>query len=411
MHAWTTPAIPTIPRTEPTPRLRLTNTATGSIEEAGPTGGTARIYVCGITPYDATHMGHANTYVTFDLVNRYWRDHGLAVDYTQNVTDVDDPLLERATATGVDWTELALSQIELFRTDMTALNVIPPSNYIGAVEAIDLVTAMLQRMPEQALYRVDNDWYFDVHTDPAFGSLSKLDPATAIRISASRGGDPDRVGKRHPLDCLVWQAERDGEPSWDSPYGVGRPGWHIECAAIANHYLGNEIDVQGGGSDLVFPHHEMSSAEAKVATGEPFARSYVHAGMVGLNGLKMSKSKGNLVLVSKLRAAGTDPMAIRLALQANHYRSDWSWTDEGLAAAEERLRLWRHATDLDSGLNAAGVLAEVRGALADDLNAPAALAAIDGWASATLAVGGDDTDGPRDVAAAADALLGIKLTR
>jgi L-cysteine:1D-myo-inositol 2-amino-2-deoxy-alpha-D-glucopyranoside ligase len=334
MQAWTNPDIPVVPG--PARRLRLYDTASGGLVEVPPgEDGTARMYVCGITPYDATHMGHAATYVTFDLINRLWRDAGYAVHYTQNITDVDDPLLERATATGVEWTDLAEREIQLFRDDMTALRVIPPQEYVGVVESIDLVSdaiADLQRAG--AVYSVDEDLYFAVKADPAFGSVSNYDGQTMRALFAERGGDPDREGKRDPLDSLLWRAERPGEPAWDSPFGRGRPGWHVECSAIALKHLGMTFDVQGGGSDLIFPHHEMSASGAQVATGQyPFARAYVHQAMVGLDGEKMSKSKGNLVLVSRERQAGSDPMAIRLALLAHHYRTEWFWTARSASTA------------------------------------------------------------------------------
>ena len=413
MQAWQAPQVPTLPRPngEFDP-VRVQDTASGELQTVGPRSGTARLYVCGITPYDATHMGHANTYVSFDLLHRVWRDQGLDVHYVQNVTDIDDPLLERADATGVDWQELAEDQTELFRTDMRALRVIPPKDYIGAVESIPLVVELLHKFGPDSVYQLPEapqDWYFAVHSDPDFGQVAGLDHDTALAIFGERGGDPERAGKRHPLDCLVWQLERDGEPAWDSPFGRGRPGWHIECAAIAEHFLGTTFDVQGGGSDLAFPHNEMSASAAAVATGEPFAKAFVHAGMVGLDGEKMSKSKGNLVLVSRLRAGGTDPMAIRLALLANHYRSDWSWTDALLTEAEERLAVWRRAAGRAAALPATDLLAEVRAAMADDLDAPRALGAIDAWAAASLNVDGDDTDAPGLVADIADALLGVKL--
>lgn len=412
MQAWKAPQVPVLPHPEDRAPLRVHDTARGELVPIGPDRGTARLYVCGITPYDATHLGHANTYVTFDLLGRAWRDLGLNVNYVQNVTDVDDPLLERASATGVEWRELAERETELFRTDMTALRVLPPDDYIGAVEGIPLVIDLLQQMPEGVVYRADgehDDYYFDVHAARGFGDVSGLD-ATAMRtLFAERGGDPARPGKRDPLDCLVWRAHREGEPQWDSPFGPGRPGWHIECAAIAQKFLGATFDVQGGGSDLVFPHHEMSAAEAEVATGEPFAAAYVHAGMVGLDGEKMSKSRGNLVLVSKLREQGVDPMAIRLALLSHHYRTDWSWTDALLEEARSRLGAWRDAVALGATLPASDVLTEVRAALADDLDAPRALAAIDAWASAAQSVDGDDTDAPALVRDLCDALLGVRL--
>ena len=405
--------MPTLPRTD-NDDLKIFDSAAQDIVTLGPRHGTARMYVCGITPYDATHMGHANTYVTFDLLNRVWRDHGLDVKYTQNVTDVDDPLLERAEQTGVDWRQLAADQIQLFRDDMEALNVIPPADYVGAVEAIGLIIDLIDELQQRgAIYAVDDpdypDLYFRRKSDDDFGSLGHLMGEQALAVFAERGGDPDRPGKEDPLDCLVWRLERPGEPAWDSPFGRGRPGWHIECTAIALQKLGTDYDVQGGGSDLIFPHHEMCAAEARVATGRPFARAYVHGGMVGLDGEKMSKSLGNLVLVSQLREQGTDPMAIRLALLANRYREDWFWTDELLRSAERRLQRWREAVRLGAGLDATEVITQIRSALNHDLDAPTALAAVDAWAGASLAMDCDDADAPRLVAEAVDALLGIRL--
>ena len=338
MHAWPAPEVPRLEPTAERPGLRLFDTARQQLAPAGPdptASRPARFYVCGITPYDATHIGHANTYVAFDLLNRVWRDAGLEVVYVQNVTDVDDPLLERATATGVDWRQLAADQTDLFRADMAALNVIPPAHYVGAVESIgEVVDLIADLQTKGAIYAVDDpdypDLYFAQASDPAFGFLSHLDRQQALAIYAERGGDPDRPGKKDPLDCLVWRLQRPDEPGWDSPLGKGRPGWHIECTAIALNRLGTDFDVQGGGSDLVFPHHEMCASEGRVATSQPFAEVYSHSGMVGLDGEKMSKSKGNLVLVSQLREAGVDPMAIRLALLSQHYRDDWMWTDDVL---------------------------------------------------------------------------------
>ncbi|MER7546875.1 cysteine--1-D-myo-inosityl 2-amino-2-deoxy-alpha-D-glucopyranoside ligase [Spirillospora sp. NPDC127506] len=386
--------------------LALHDTATGTARPTAP-GDTARMYVCGITPYDATHLGHANTYLAFDLVNRVWRDLGHRVLYVQNATDVDDPLLERARDTGEDWRTLADREIQLFREDMTALRILPPDRYIGAVEAIPLVVEMIEKLRgRDAAYAVDGDVYFPVSSDPAFGTVSRLDREQMAALFAERGGDPGRAGKRDPLDPLLWMARRPGEPGWDSPFGEGRPGWHVECSAISVEYLGMAFDVEGGGSDLAFPHHEMSASHAQVATGErPHARAYVHAGMVGLDGEKMSKSRGNLVFVSKLREAGADPMAIRLALLAHHYRADWEWTDRDLDAAAARLARWRAAAARPSGPPAAPLAAAVRGHLADDLDAPAALAAVDDWA----AHDGTDDRAPAQAAAIADALLGVAL--
>lgn len=409
MQSWPSPVVPSLAERGygfgPAPRVH--DSATSTLSAIDPPE-QARLYVCGITPYDATHLGHANTYLAFDLLQRLWRDRGLDVAYTQNVTDVDDPLLERATATGVDWQHLAERETQLFREDMESLRVIAPDDYVGAVEAIPSVIEMVESLRDAgAVYEVDGDLYFEVHADEAFGTVGHLDEETMRRLFGERGGDPDRPGKRDPLDCLVWQAARPGEPSWPSPFGDGRPGWHIECAAIALEHLGRTFDVQGGGSDLVFPHHEMSASEAAVATGAPFARHYVHGGMVGFEGEKMSKSKGNLVLVSRLRADGHAPAAIRLALLAHHYRGDWEWTGEQIDTALARLKTWRSAVARDAAPTAAPVIADLRAALSEDLDAPRALEVIDAWAAAE----GDDPDAGGDIALAIDALLGVDLGR
>jgi L-cysteine:1D-myo-inositol 2-amino-2-deoxy-alpha-D-glucopyranoside ligase len=409
MRSWPVPQVPSLPAAglpDQGGTLRLHDTGTGSVRPTEP-GDTARMYVCGITPYDATHLGHANTYLAFDLVNRVWRDLGHTVHYVQNATDVDDPLLERARETGQDWRELADREIELFREDMTALRVLPPDQYIGAVEAIPLVVEMVEKLrAKDAAYDVDGDIYFPVAADPSFGAVSRLPRDGMAPLFAERGGDPDRPGKKDPLDALLWMSQREGEPGWDSPFGQGRPGWHVECSAISVEYLGMCFDVEGGGSDLAFPHHEMSASHAQVALGErPHARAYVHAGMVGLDGEKMSKSRGNLVFVSRLRRDGADPMAIRLALLAHHYRSDWSWTQAELDTARTRLERWRAAASRPTGPAAAPVTAEVRRHLRDDLDTVPALAAIDRWSAEP----GDDPEAPARIRALADALLGITL--
>src|SRR6266487_4580548 len=334
MESWRSASVPELPGQAP--ELRIRDTASGELAAAA-AGRTATLYACGITPYDATHIGHAATYIAWDLLVRAWRDAGHEVSYVQNVTDVDDPLLERAARDGEDWQQLARREIELYRDDMAALRVLPPASLVGAVEALGIIERFSQSLDSHgALYDLDGDTYFARSSDPAFGSVSGLDPAVMAELSAERGGDPARPGKKDPLDALVWLAARPGEPAWDSPFGAGRPGWHVECAAIATEYLGAVFDVQAGGSDLVFPHHEMSASHARVAGGggPMFARRYAHAGMVRLGGEKMSKSLGNLVFVSALRSAGTDPMAIRLAILAHHYRQDWDWTDDVPAGAE-----------------------------------------------------------------------------
>lgn len=390
--------------------LRLFDTAEGAVRPTAP-GQVARLYVCGITPYDATHLGHANTYVAFDLVQRVWHDSGHEVEYVQNVTDIDDPLLERADATGDDWERLADEQTELFRDDMTALRVLGPDHLVGAVESIPLVIERISDLEQAgATYQLDGDLYFRVAADPRFGDVSGLGRQEMLRLSAERGGDPDRPGKEDPLDPVLWLAARPGEPSWESPFGAGRPGWHLECVAIALDHLGMGFDVQGGGSDLVFPHHEMGAAEADVATGEfPYARHYVHSGMVALDGEKMSKSRGNLVFVSRLLADGVDPMALRLTLLGQHYRTDWEYTPSLLERANTRLERWRAAMSLPTGPDAQRMLTAVREALSDDLDAPAALSAVDRWADEQLAHGGNDPGGPGVASRAVDALLGVAV--
>ncbi len=373
------------------------------------------MYVCGITPYDATHLGHAATMITFDLVQRMWLDAGLTVRYVQNVTDIDDPLLERAERDGEDWKVLAMRETALFREDMEALRMIPPAHYVGAVESIpDIADKVLTLLKDGAAYRLDDgtgDVYFDVAAAPEFGYESNLSRAEMLEIFPERGGDPERAGKRDPLDPLLWRGAREGEPSWPGgDLGPGRPGWHIECAVIALNLLGESIDVQGGGNDLLFPHHECSAAHAERLTGRsPFATHYVHAGMIGLNGEKMSKSKGNLVFVSRLRADLVDPMAVRLGLMAGHYRADRTWTDELLAAAEERLARWRRAAAAPSGPSGDDFLAGVRERLGDDLDTPGALALADDWAERALAGTGTDPEAPALFATTVDALLGIRL--
>jgi L-cysteine:1D-myo-inositol 2-amino-2-deoxy-alpha-D-glucopyranoside ligase len=383
---------------------------------AAAAGPAPTLYACGITPYDATHIGHAATFLAWDLLVRVWRDAGKSVTYVQNVTDVDDPLLERANRDGEDWRDLAAREIALYRADMTALRVLPPNRYVGAVEAMPLIEDFNRMLADRgSLYEIESDVYFSRTADRAFGSVSGLDADTMIRLAAENGGDPGRSGKKDPLDPMVWVAERPGEPSWPSEFGAGRPGWHVECAAIATHYLGRTFDVQAGGRDLIFPHHEMSAAHARVAldgTGEPpFARRYAHAGMVRLDGAKMSKSRGNLVFVSDLLARGNDPMAVRLAIISHHYRADWDWTADSLALANERLARWRAAVGATSSGEDRGdglrVLERVRELMADDLDSPGAIAVVDEWASAALA-GQAGGSGPvvRD---AVDALLGIAL--
>ncbi len=429
--------------------LRLFDTAAQAITEVTPVRpGVASMYVCGITPYDSTHLGHAATYVTFDLIYRQLLDNGLDVHYVQNVTDVDDPLFERAQRDGVDWRELGTSQIDLFRSDMEQLSVFPPQDFVGAMEAVGEVIAVVQRLLDNdAAYQLDDEYpdiYFRIGASEHFGYESHYDDAAMEKYFAERGGDPDRAGKDNPLDALLWRAARPEEPSWEAPFGAGRPGWHIECSAIAMNRLFRAdqkattgFDIQGGGSDLAFPHHEFSAAHAECAYPiDRMASHYVHGGMIGLDGTKMSKSLGNLVFVSKLTAAGTDPAAIRLGLYSGHYRDDRNWSDDVLEEASQRLATWRQAVALHGELEdqdfaadelaPATVISKLRAHLANDLDTPAALATIDQWAQQVIGAAGDGAAAnaaPGDlesseaapaahahpIAIAVDALLGVKL--
>lgn len=421
MHAWSAVPVPHLPpNTNPqlADRVQVWDTKARGLRTVGPGSGRAGLYVCGITPYDATHLGHAFTYLSFDLLHRVWLDLGLQVDYVQNITDVDDPLLERASETGQDWQQLAADQIELFRTDMAALRVLPPQHYVAATEALNLVTDTITGLSddqgERFVYQVADgqypDWYFRNNAVEGFGDISHLDHGAQLAEFAAKGGDPDRLGKLDALDSLVWRLARPDEPAWPASLGAGRPGWHIECTAIAQHYLGTDFSVQGGGRDLAFPHHEMCAAVGRAATGEAFAQAYVHVGMVGLAGQKMSKSLGNLELVSRLRARGVAAPVIRLALLGHHYRNDWEWFATDLDTAQRRADAWAAAFTAPKATPAAPVIDGLRRALRGDLNSPRALAEIDEWSSAVLAGDGDDTAAPTQVAEAVDALLGVRFS-
>jgi L-cysteine:1D-myo-inositol 2-amino-2-deoxy-alpha-D-glucopyranoside ligase len=429
VHPWPSPQIPELPAPVDgdRPVVRVHDSTSGALVDPAP-GTTARSFVCGVTPYDATHLGHAATYVAFDLLHRAWADAGKQVTYCSNVTDVDDPLLERADATGVDWRDLARDQTALFAEDMTALGVVPPEPWIGVVEYVEpIARAVEQMLADGTAYRVPvepgaggttpelGDVYADLTADPAFGTVSGLDAATMAELFAERGGDPGREGKKNPLDPLLWRRERAGEPAWDGGgLGSGRPGWHVECSVIARDGLGLPFDVQGGGADLLFPHHEMSVSHGRMLAGPGSApAAHVHAGLVAYEGHKMSKSRGNLVLVSALRRDGVDPMAVRLGILAHHYRSEWEWTDATLKEGRARLDRWRAAVSGNGAPPADELLARLRAALADDLDAPRALAAVDAWADRALAPGRDtahDEEGaPGVVARAVNALLGVRL--
>jgi len=403
------------PFTAVAPPIRVHDTPSDSIVEWDST--SARFYVCGITPYDSTHLGHAATYVAFDLLNRALRNAGLEVTYVQNVTDVDDPLLERAWAQSVDWRELASEQTERYRSDMEALNVLPPDRFVTVEESMSDIVATIERLESQGrTYRLGSDTYFLIGSDQTPGSSSELPAPEVAELFAERGGDPHRPGKRHPLDPLVWRGWRPGEPSWPSPWGRGRPGWHVGCATIAQEHLGPHIDLQGGGRDLIFPHHEMTAAIAQAIYPDgPFARFFAHAGMVRYGGEKMSKSRGNLVFVSRLREDGVDPAAIRLALLRHHYRSTWDWRDSDLREAEQMVSEWRRAFAASAGAPAGPVRSAVLAALAEDLDAPSALQIVQEWVDMTNGVGGHairkDRDAPEQVRLLVDAALGLSLPK
>ena len=413
MKSWPEVYIPTIDSKFKFPSLSLFNSASRRVEEL-PKKATYRMYVCGITPYDSTHLGHAATYLSFDLINRYLRATKAEVLFVENITDIDDPLLERANRDGVDWQDLAHSQIDLFRSDMTSLRVIPPRSYIGAVEAIGLVTTKIEELREaKAIYSVDKDLYFRVHCDPDFGSRSHLSQSESLKIFSERGGDPERIGKENALDSLVWLSKRENEPGWPSIHGEGRPGWHIECCAIALAYLEPDttdeylIDIQGGGSDLIFPHHEMSAAQARVSTGRNFARSYVHTGMIGLNGEKMSKSLGNLVFVSTLMQSGVNPMAIRCALLMQNYATARMWSDDLLHQAQKFLSALTLQLSQTECAPTDEVIQNIVNALSRNLNTEEAFSILQQWIQQSQlgATGGN----PGELSRALDSLLGLAI--
>lgn len=385
---WPNPALSALEQAQ----LPLTLKSTSGTFTIDPQS-NVRMYVCGITPYDATHLGHAATYLTFDLINRYSRLSGSSVHFVENITDIDEPLLERAERDGTDWISLAQKETDLFSRDMEALRVLSPEWFVPATQAMDLVDSAISKMQEGGfVYLVDNDLYFRTSL---FLSELPISEAEAITIFRERGGDPDREGKEHPLDSLLWLANKNGEPGWDSSHGFGRPGWHIECAVISLRYLLGEnylsgdssqtslIDIQGGGSDLIFPHHFMSAIQVKAMTGQQFARGYVHTGMVGLDGEKMSKSKGNLVFVSKLLHEGIDPVVIRFALLQSHYSEDRMWSDANLESATQVVERFRSALSRNEVAPTTELSHQILAALAQNLDTPRVMQLLQDWVEAT----------------------------
>jgi L-cysteine:1D-myo-inositol 2-amino-2-deoxy-alpha-D-glucopyranoside ligase len=390
------------------PNLKLMNSkkVMTTIEPATP----FKIYVCGITPYDATHLGHAATYVAFDLINRYQHLAGNRLDFVENITDIDDPLLVRAKRDSIDWKVLAENQIDLFLTDMTALRVIPPNNLVTVTSSMKIIEDFITLLDQRGfLYQIENDHYFSVERfleDMPFSSDQ------AIKIFSERGGDPERAGKRHPLDPVVWMAHQGDDPSWESKFGLGRPGWHVECTAIAVHYLDSAnvdpiIQIQGGGSDLIFPHHYMSEQIVRAAYGRGFANNYVHSAMIHLDGEKMSKSKGNLVFVSKLLSRGIDPMVIRWALLSGHYQQDRSWSDELLQKSISEVSLLRSALAQSEVAETKELIQSIISDLANNLDTPAALNRLIAWAKSSQSSPKVNESGL--VSRGIDSLLGLAL--
>ena len=359
--------------------MRLYDTATGEVAEFTP-GDVVTMYVCGITPYDATHLGHAATYVTYDVLQRRLIDRGHEVRYVRNITDVDDDILRAARERGVHYLDLAFGETARFDDDMEALNTLPPWSEPRATGVISNIRGVIDTLLTQGTaYQVDGMVYFDTAAADDFGSLSRLGDDRMLELAGEWGEDPADPRKRNPLDFVLWRPSTDDEPSWEARWGSGRPGWHVECSALALRELGPTIDLHGGGVDLLYPHHECCRAQSEAATGQPFVRHWMHQSMVHLGGRKMSKSTGNLVFVADLRERH-EAMAIRLALLLHHYRRPWNWTDDLLDDASARLARWRLAGPGE------GALDEVRAALDDDLDTPAALAAIDAAAMAGFGV-------------------------
>ena len=390
------------------PSLKLINSrkVMTTIEPATP----FRIYVCGITPYDATHLGHAATYVAFDLINRYQQLAGNRLDFVENITDIDDPLLVRAKRDSIDWKVLAENQIDLFLTDMTALRVIPPNNLVTVTSSMKIIEDFITLLDQRGfLYQIENNHYFSVEK---FLEDMPLSIDEAIKIFSERGGDPDRPGKKHPLDPVVWMAHQGDDPSWESKFGLGRPGWHVECTAIAVHYLDSAdadpiIQIQGGGSDLIFPHHYMSEQIVRAAYGRGFANNYVHSAMIHLDGEKMSKSKGNLVFVSKLLNQGIDSMVIRWALLSEHYQQDRSWSDELLQKATSEVSLLRSALAQSEVAETKELIQSIISDLANNLDTQAALNRLIAWAKSSQSSPKVNESGL--VSRGIDSLLGLAL--
>ena len=355
--------------------MRLYDTARREIVAFDP-GPEVSIYSCGITPYDAAHLGHAQVFLTFDLLQRRLLDSGRRPRLVRNITDVDDDILRKARELGVHYLDLAAEEMARFDAHMAALGLLPATSEPRATSAIPEILSLIGVLLERGnAYRSGGSVYFEAATFGRFGQVSHLGRADMLHLAAERGGNPGDPNKRDPLDFVLWQPSAPDEPAWESRWGPGRPGWHVECSALAMRELGPTVDVHGGGTDLIFPHHECEAAQSESATGTTFARHWLHVGMVGLDGTKMSKSVGNLVFVGDLLKEW-EPAAIRLALLGHHYRAEWDWAEGDMADGADRLDRWRAAGPGD------GAVAAVRERLDDDLDAPGALAAVDDAAGA-----------------------------
>jgi L-cysteine:1D-myo-inositol 2-amino-2-deoxy-alpha-D-glucopyranoside ligase len=366
--------------------MKLFDTAKQQVVEFAPNP-TVLMYTCGITPYDATHLGHAFTFISYDVLQRRLIDMGHQVKCVRNVTDVDDPLFAKARELGVHYLDLAAGEEARFESDMTALNALPVHSTPRASSAIPDIRGFIGMVIDRGFaYESGGSVYFDVEKFPQFGSVSHYSRDTMIALARERGGNVDDPHKRNPLDFVLWHPSASDEPSWDTMWGAGRPGWHIECSALALRELGTTIDLHGGGSDLIFPHHECERAQSEAATGQQFVKHWMHVAMVSMDGHKMSKSRGNLVFVDKLRTQH-DPMAIRLGLIEHHYRTEWEWDDGLMARNEERFTLWKSAAHIGSSQGDSGLLADVRLALDNDLDTPSAVSLVDAAAKNGVAVG------------------------
>ncbi len=388
--------------------MRLYDTARRAVVPFDPPK-TVRMYVCGITPYDSTHLGHAATYLTYDILIRRLEELGHDVRMVRNITDVDDSILPKARDLGIPYLELAEAEMARFHSDMSALEMRPPVAEPRATESIPRIIDLVARLLESGhAYLTAGTAYFDVSTFPEFGRLSHYSEEQMVRLARARGGNPDDPHRRAPLDFVLWQPSLADEPAWRAPFGVGRPGWHIECSAMAMHEHGPTLDLHGGGTDLIFPHHEAEIAQSESLTGEPFARHWLHSAMVNYEGEKMSKSLGNLVFVSDLLKVA-DPRAIRLVLLRHHYRHGFEWFDTDLEEGTALLHRLLAAAERPAGPDPRPFAQRIRDAIDDDLDTPRALDALDDLASAILS-GGEDPSA-HDVLCELAQLLGIDLER